>query len=263
MDFLISGLRGAADVTGDGKVTLHEAFDFAQDGTLLRTEKTQGGAQHPAYDIKMTGTGDVVMADVRQTSASLLLAESLNGRLFVRNANEHLVAEFNKIAGRVVELGLEPGIYDIHFEQKTKLKHTSITLEKGQRLLLESHHFSTQKRETTTSRGPNKSKPQKTNSRKYPHELSGSFRVERSLGIWDPGNDSKAWVFGVFPTEHVAVNYIRSGFATEGGIDSLKTGVSSELVTLRIYPCNFSAHPYALTPKAVLDVIQAKNSASK
>ncbi len=112
--YLISGLRGAADISGDGKVSLHEAYNFVYDGTLQRTVKTQGGAQHPAIDVKMTGTGDVVMTDLRQTSASLLLSDSPNGRFFVRNANEHLVAELNKVAGRTIELGLEPGVYDIH-----------------------------------------------------------------------------------------------------------------------------------------------------
>ncbi|MCE2433891.1 MAG: caspase family protein, partial [Candidatus Latescibacteria bacterium] len=86
--YLVSGLRGAADVTGDGKVTLSEAYAFAFRNTLKRTEKTQGGAQHPAYDIKMTGTGDVVMTDVRETSASLILSDELNGRFFVRNSQE-------------------------------------------------------------------------------------------------------------------------------------------------------------------------------
>ena len=51
--YLVSGLRGAADVTGDGRVTLNEAYQFAFQNTLEGTERTQGGAQHPAYDIKM------------------------------------------------------------------------------------------------------------------------------------------------------------------------------------------------------------------
>ena len=50
---LLTGLRGAADVTGDGKVTLNEAYQFAFNETLVQTTPTQAGAQHPAYDIKM------------------------------------------------------------------------------------------------------------------------------------------------------------------------------------------------------------------
>ena len=66
--YLISGFRGAADLSGDGKVTLNEAYQFAFNETLGRTVDTKGGAQHPSYDINMSGTGDVVMTDVRQTT---------------------------------------------------------------------------------------------------------------------------------------------------------------------------------------------------
>jgi uncharacterized caspase-like protein len=45
--YLISGLRGAADVNGEGKVTLNEAYQFAFNETLGRTVDTKGGAQHP------------------------------------------------------------------------------------------------------------------------------------------------------------------------------------------------------------------------
>ena len=230
-------LRGAADVTGDGKVTLSEAYAFAFRNTLKRTEKTQGGAQHPAYDIKMTGTGDVVMTDVRETSASLILSDELNGRFFVRNSQEQLVAELDKTAGQTLELGLEPEVYDIHFEQRTQLLHSKVALQKGERFLLENRHFRSQVREKTTSRGPALKKPAagKSVRPRYPHKLSGKGRIERSRGVWNLGDDSKAWIFGFWPTEHVAINYSRSGFSFADLADDAKTGVSSELVSLRIY----------------------------
>ena len=84
--YLISGFRGAADLSGDGKVTLNEAYQFAFNETLGKTVDTKGGAQHPSYDINLSGTGDVVMTDVRQTTATLVLGEELEGRFFVRTA---------------------------------------------------------------------------------------------------------------------------------------------------------------------------------
>jgi hypothetical protein len=44
---LISGFRGAADLSGDGKVALNEAYEFAFNETLGRTVDTNGGAHHP------------------------------------------------------------------------------------------------------------------------------------------------------------------------------------------------------------------------
>ena len=106
---LVSGLRGAADASGDGRVTLNEAYQFAFHETLVQTAPTEGGTQHPSYDIRMAGTGEVVMTDVRQTSSSLVLGEELEGRFVVLSDKSRLVAELYKPAGRRVELGLDAG----------------------------------------------------------------------------------------------------------------------------------------------------------
>ncbi len=175
--YLVSGLRGAADVTGDGRVTLNEAYHFAFQNTLEGTERTQGGAQHPAYDIKMTGTGDVVMTDVRQTSAGLILSEALQGRFFIRNANRQLIAELFKPAGRRVELGLEPGKYRVHMARHIQSATASVELEMGQREVLDEAHFEIIARESTTMRG----------GIKYSVKRS---RVELRGGYWNPGGES-------------------------------------------------------------------------
>ena len=114
--YLVSGMRGAADVTGDGRVTLHEAYQFAFDETRARTIGTVGGTQHPAYQGQMRGTGGVVMTEVRRNAAGLSLDEALAGRLSIRNAQQRLVAELNKSPGRSVELGLVPGDYTLFLE---------------------------------------------------------------------------------------------------------------------------------------------------
>ena len=119
--YLISGLRGAADVTRDRRVTLNEAYQFAFAETLARTEGTQYGPQHPAYEIQLSGTGDVVMTDLRATSASLTIDEPLAGRVFLRDKNGLLVAELFKVEGRAVEIGLEPGVYNVRVEKKDEI----------------------------------------------------------------------------------------------------------------------------------------------
>ena len=153
--YLVSGMRGAADVTGDGRVTLNEAYQFAFAETLARTTGTMGGAQHPAYDIKMSGTGDVVMTDVRSHRAGLSLAEALDGRLYVRNGNRHLVAELYKPAGRAVELGLEPGDYVLHLAASDSgIRRAELALAEGEYLGLAARDFSAVALEHTVSRGP-------------------------------------------------------------------------------------------------------------
>ena len=75
--YLISGLRGAADTAGNGLVTLNEAYSYAFQETLASTEKTQYGPQHPAYDINLSGSGDLVLTDLRSSGARLTVAAYL------------------------------------------------------------------------------------------------------------------------------------------------------------------------------------------
>jgi hypothetical protein len=115
--YLVSGFRGAADLSRDGRVTLSEAYQFAFAETLGRTVGTAGGAQHPSYDINLSGTGDVVMTDMRQTTSRVVFDEDLDGRVFVFNAARQLVVELQKPAGRPVEIGVEPGAYQVRLER--------------------------------------------------------------------------------------------------------------------------------------------------
>ena len=151
--YLISGLRGAADVNTDGKITLNEAYQFAFQETLGRTVNSQGGAQHPSYDIKLSGTGDVTITDVRQTTAALMLGASLEGRIFVRNARQELVVELYKPQGRKIELGLEPGTYEVRIERPAEAWLAKSQIANGQRLEMELEQFSPTKPEPSRRRG--------------------------------------------------------------------------------------------------------------
>ena len=129
--YLVSGLRGAADQDADRRVTLAEAYRFAFHETLARTEHTRGGAQHPAYDFQLVGTGDLVMTDLRSTAAGLTLTEGVGGRVWVRDAEGRLVVELRKVEGRAMELGLQPGRYSVRVERDGALAQTQVQLAAG------------------------------------------------------------------------------------------------------------------------------------
>ncbi len=150
---LLSAMRGAADGTHDGRVTLNEAYQFTFDETLARTEKTRGGAQHPAYDIQLVGTGDLVMTDLHSSSSTLVLPEALIGRFFVRDERGRLVAELRKFAGRLIELGLEPGTYSMTRELDGVVSEGTFTLAASERVPVEGGQFSVVSREATAKRG--------------------------------------------------------------------------------------------------------------
>jgi hypothetical protein len=133
--YFVSGLRGAADMSQDGRVTLNEVYQFAFYQTLARTEKTLGGPQHPGYEIQMSGSGDVVLTDIRQTSAVLAFPEDMQGRISVRNQADVFVAELNKLQGKPVQLGLEPGTYRILLEKESGVYEAKVSLGDSPRLV--------------------------------------------------------------------------------------------------------------------------------
>jgi hypothetical protein len=125
---LVTGLRGAADVSGDDRVTLNEAYQFAFAETLGRTQHSALGPQHANYDIQLVGQGDVVLTDLSTVSARMFLDERIQGRLYVRDAAGNLVAELRKPAGRAVQLGLAPGAYEVLVDDGTEKRLGRLTL---------------------------------------------------------------------------------------------------------------------------------------
>lgn len=151
--YLVSGLRGAADSSRDGRVTLGEAYQFAYNETLRRTEKSRAGAQHPAYDIQLAGTGDLVMTDLRATDATLVLNEKLVGHIFVRDAAGRLLVELRKEPGYPVELGLGPGQYKVLMDVDGRPFETSLALSQGGRKALAQNDFQSTSTFIATTRG--------------------------------------------------------------------------------------------------------------
>lgn len=150
---LVSGLRGAGDLSSDGKVTLSEAYQFAFNETLQKTETTLGGAQHPSRDMNLAGTGDVVMTDLRATSAGLDLDENVAGRLYIRDDNGELVAELNKKQGHAMSLGLPAGNYTVNLQHGIDYMGTSVKLVNGKREKISMGNFTSVVAEQTVFRG--------------------------------------------------------------------------------------------------------------
>jgi uncharacterized caspase-like protein len=107
----VSGLRGAADSSGDKLVTLAEAYRYAYDRTVTETAVTPAGAQHPVYDYRLSGQGELVLASLQRTSATLVLPEGADRALVSDLVRDQVVAEVQPGAAR--ELALAPGSYGI------------------------------------------------------------------------------------------------------------------------------------------------------
>lgn len=131
--YLVSGLRGAAD-TGDGYVSLGEAYSYAYERTVARTGATVAGAQHPAYDFRLSGNGDLRLTEVHSATAAITLPADLVGEVAVLRLPEGTpVAEVAKAAGRPVTVALEPGRYLLRRRvgPGSPVQEVTITLSSG------------------------------------------------------------------------------------------------------------------------------------
>jgi hypothetical protein len=151
--YLTTGLRGAADTSGDGRVTLHEAYQFAFDETLAHTERTRYGPQHAAYDFQLSGTGDLVLTDFGRSAATLVMAEDVVGRASVRGENGRLVAELGKREGAAVELALPVGTYELTVTEPGRYGTATLNLVSGEAAVLEADALVWREGEATTARG--------------------------------------------------------------------------------------------------------------
>jgi hypothetical protein len=127
--YFVGGLRGAADRNHDGKITLTEAYQFAYEQTLGRTQNTVHGPQHPAYDMHLSGTGDVVITDLRSPSATLVLPAALRGRITIIDKTGRVAIELTKDAGEPATLALPNETYTLHVNNKKGSFAATVTID--------------------------------------------------------------------------------------------------------------------------------------
>ena len=77
---LLSGLLGAADENGDGRVTLDEAYRYAYETTLRASSRTLAGTQHPTFQYDVRGVGRSGAGHARRALADAGLARAAAGQ---------------------------------------------------------------------------------------------------------------------------------------------------------------------------------------
>ena len=109
----VNALRGSGDVTGDGRVTLSEAYQYSYNHTLSSTAGSSGGVQHPSYQFRIQGEGDIVLADLNVSSQGILLPSGVSGDITILSVNNIVVADLAKEKNSAIMIALSPGAYRI------------------------------------------------------------------------------------------------------------------------------------------------------
>jgi hypothetical protein len=133
---LTSGLLGGADKSGDGRVTLSEAYAYAYDRTVADTADSTAGAQHPTFSYDLAGNGDLVLTDIVTRREGLLLpASAPAGTYYLVDGRGYISAEIIKSASER-RVALSPGRYRVKRRLPDRLRIGEVEIPRGQLVAL-------------------------------------------------------------------------------------------------------------------------------
>jgi hypothetical protein len=134
---LASGLLGGADKSGDGRVTLSEAYAYAYDRTVADTAESAAGAQHPTFSYDLAGNGDLVLTDVATRREGLVFpSEAPAGTYFLVDGKGFVAAEVVKATGAERRIALGPGRYRVKRRLPDRLRIGEVEVPRGQLVAL-------------------------------------------------------------------------------------------------------------------------------
>ncbi len=129
---LVSGLQGDADASGDGRVTLSEAYTYAYARTVAATAETSAGPQHPTFAYDLSGNDDVVITDLsRRREGVILDASAPAGTYFLVDGEGRVRAEITKTEGVARRVAVPPGRYQVKRRLPDRLRIGTLVVEAG------------------------------------------------------------------------------------------------------------------------------------
>jgi len=120
-----AGLRGAADLNGDGTVTASEAFEYAQALTVRDTALVAPVPQHPSFRIDLTGRRDLPLVVLDVTRTTLTLQQTVGPLQLVHLETGVLVLESPR-GRRDLRLSIRPGHYLVRRHVAQEMRATEI-----------------------------------------------------------------------------------------------------------------------------------------
>lgn len=107
---LIAGLSGAADKSGDGDVSLGEAFEYAKERTIRDTARHAPELQHPSFEVALHGRQDLVLASVSSAPSLVDVTQDQGPLEVIQLGSGASVLEVPE-GKRSIRLALPPGKY--------------------------------------------------------------------------------------------------------------------------------------------------------
>lgn len=135
--YFVTGLRGAADTSGDGAVTLDEVYAWAWARTIEATFSSRGGVQRPAFAVDLRGAGQLELSRPKASASQLTIDVQSPGRwLVVSQATGNLFADIEKPKGPLT-IAVPAGTYRVQLRvadgvlERVVLVRGAVTLSGG------------------------------------------------------------------------------------------------------------------------------------
>ncbi|RMG19888.1 MAG: caspase family protein [Deltaproteobacteria bacterium] len=133
-----TGLLGGADRSGEGRITLSEAYAYAYERTVAATASTSAGPQHPTFSYDLEGNGDVVLTDVSSRREGIVLpAEAPDGIYYLVTPEGRVAAEVLKSGPEPRRIALAPGDYTVKRRLPDRLRIGEIRVPVGRLITLQ------------------------------------------------------------------------------------------------------------------------------
>lgn len=177
--YWLSGLRGAGDLDGDGRVTLLEAYTFAFRQTVRHAAGGGSSPQRPAFDLDLSGFGEMVLTEPAVASASLILPAGPESRylVFVQPSGA-LIAEAVASPDRPLSLAVPPGRLLVQRRDRERFSVAEVELPFGGRHSLAARDFSERPYEVVARRGG------RLDLHPLSFGLGYELRLDRFAGEW-------------------------------------------------------------------------------
>ncbi len=181
--FLLSGLRGAADDSGDSKVSLEEAYRFAYRHTLRRTSGAIQGPQHPSFAIELRGTGQLVLTWLGPKGSYLVLPAGARGGYLVQQLPSGVpVAEVNKVNHKPLRIALAPGRYRVRKVIRPHELVGTVVIHRSRQTRLDESQMVLQPLDPTRGKGGDSGGLRLTHVLTVGYEVNLGYLVSAGLG---------------------------------------------------------------------------------
>lgn len=129
---LVAGLRGAADASRDGRVSLEEVYSWSWARTLEATFGSRGGVQQPAFSIDLQGQGPLIVSEPGRAGSRLVFDVEAPGQwLVISEESGAIEAEIAKPSGPL-SLSVRPGGYRVRLRTEDGVLERRVSVDLGQ-----------------------------------------------------------------------------------------------------------------------------------